>query len=124
MINKMKIIINNLKRRNNKKIKEIIENKNEIKLFKSYTITFNLIDGSSVTTDPTDFKTFKKRVNQDIRGVEFREPNESDYKEYFDNILYLLNNINESNYFKVIIKGEMFNLEPERIVNAFPNIEK
>lgn len=92
----------------------------EKKLFKSYSMKFYFIDGSIVETDKMTFKNFKKMVDQEIKGTEFREPVEDDYKDEFDNILYLLNNINESNYFKVIIKGEHKTFTPENIIRIEP----
>lgn len=104
------------------KIKNILKNKKD-DLFDSYYMEFHFTDGSFVNTDPMKYKSFKKMVDDEIKGTEFREPTIEDYKEEFENIMYLLENINESNYFKVIINGNHKTFTPDNIIKIIPHIK-
>jgi len=104
------------------KIKNLINTKKD--LFKSYYMEIHFIDGSFVNTDPMKYKSFKKMVDDEIKGTEFRDPVYEDYTEEFESILYLLENINESNYFKVIIKGQHKTFIPENIIKIIPHIKR
>lgn len=107
-----------------KKIKRFLKIREKNSLFFSLNTTIHFIDGSEVTTDLLYYDDFKKFVDKEITGTEFREPKKEDYKEELDNILYLFNNINESNYFKVMIKGEEKTFTPDRILKIDVHLKK
>ncbi len=93
-------------------------------LFKKMNMRIYFIDGSKVETDFVTFESFKKRVDSEVSNFEQRKPTELDYKNELEEMIYLVENIEDSNFFSVSIDEEKKSFSPDDILKIDLNIIK
>ena len=98
---------------------------NEKKLFSYFTFTVYLTDGSVMETDPVSFKEFKKDFFLNVEGSFVNSiQNESGYLKYLNDIIYLCDNVEESDYFSFVSNNKAITLKPHDIISIKFNLTK